>query len=137
MKSYNLQNRLLISILFTFISSNFPSCSSDTQESSNDSTPNRNTSEDSTIGSREVDAASEMFHDDSPQGTMVSIPMQQYRKLINSTVELYRANNKIKILAASIENKDVKIKRLETELEKANITIKEKFSSAGFSEVRV
>lgn len=62
--------------------------------------------------------------------------MEKYRILLNSTVELYKANDKIAKLESLIEKKNAKIEHLKTQLERATATAGENFSSAGFSEVR-
>lgn len=73
----------------------------------------------------EVGAASEQMHECSQTQT---ITREQYQIFLNATVELYKANAKIKKLESVVAQKDIKIGHLKTQLEAAKQTLVEDFS---------
>lgn len=81
-------------------------------------------------GHIESEAASDHTQSSS-QATSVTISSEQYRKLLDSSVELYRVNETIAKLRLSIEKKDAKIEHLSAQLETAQATIIGEFSAVG------
>lgn len=58
---------------------------------------------------------------------MKLISLEEYRRILNATVELYRANETIRRLESEIQRKDDKINRLQANLEAAR-TVAENLS---------
>lgn len=73
----------------------------------------------------EVGAASKQMHDCSQTKT---ITRGEYWIFLNATVELYKANAKIKKLESLVAQRDIKIGHLKTQLETAKKTLVEDFS---------
>lgn len=99
------------------------------QESLNGSSSNTNGS---TSGFCVKEAASQNMHDCS-QAQMKSISLEEYRRIVNATVELYRANKTIKKLESLIQQRDEKITHLKAQLETAKRTITEDLSPVSLS----
>lgn len=97
----------------------------DMDERSNISTANSN--HNARNDSFDNDPALERINDCS-QTEMVSLPLEVYRKIVNATVELYKAKETIAELESLIQKKDDRIKHLEAQLETAKSTIVEHFS---------
>lgn len=57
------------------------------------------------------------MNDDNNDTKLITV--EQYRKLVNSTVELIKANRTIAKLESEIQRKDIKIENLRKDLEKA------------------
>lgn len=55
------------------------------------------------------------------QSEMKSISMEEYRNLLNATIELYKANATIKKLESLLQQKDDKIKNLDARLDELKI----------------
>lgn len=73
----------------------------------------------------DIGGVSERMHD-IPQTKIITL--EAYRILLNATVDLYKADAKIKKLESLIEQKDIKIEHLKTQLETAKQTLVEDFS---------
>ncbi|XP_055326209.1 uncharacterized protein LOC129580037, partial [Sitodiplosis mosellana] len=88
----------------------------DTNTSTSNTNNDTNIANESTSDSYENDPALECIHDSS-QTEMKSISIEEYRRILNATVELYKATETIQKLELLIQKKDDKIKYLETQLE--------------------
>lgn len=95
-----------------------------------------NASSSNTNGSCEIDETSQGTSD-RPQVEMKSISIEEYRKILNATVELYKANETIRKLEFLNEQKDLKIEELQEQLEAARTTKTQNFSLVSLSNMEM
>lgn len=117
----------MLNCLFAFINSNSPNDDNNTQKSPKISTSETNICNDLTHCSNDPD--------DSSQIEMISITSETYRNLLNTTVELHKAEKNIQKLESLLQKKEDKIKHLMTQLDMAKPRFNMDFSPVSVIDV--